>query len=388
MDSNFNNFRESQHLIPINIENKERYYLDLINIEHSWTGRLDAQLANTFILESNQLLINAIVLFEKGYFDCAFYSLRQSLEISTTMTYLVDNDEESRKIELEKWKTQSSFPMYGQMIKFLQEKRPVFSEIKGKMADYFEELEKVKKKLNKYVHKQGFKTFYISRNHPLNWREDNSKFTSEFEEYLKKCIGAVAVFRLTIDPFPILLSDENIYLRTGDLLTRGYDDNFIETYIGLNHIENYKKTDLYIGHLEFFLQEEAKEPHTADVVKNQYIDKLQIDNILKQKHLLSMHDLAAVVLARVSEKIAKIYCIGGIHMYFTSTKSKRESWSWSSDDFKSFKESESKYNQRYDEAFISYIEIHEEEYYVEHNEKFFGEEILKLEEVKNLTYDS
>ena len=70
MSFDFIEHKESNNLIPLKIENKERYYLDLLNIEHSWTGRLDAQLANTFILESNQLLINAITLFEQGYFDC------------------------------------------------------------------------------------------------------------------------------------------------------------------------------------------------------------------------------------------------------------------------------------------------------------------------------
>jgi len=287
MDDTFTNFREKQNLVPIKIENKEKYYFDLLNIEYSWTGRLDAQLANTFILESNQLLINSIVLFEQGYFDCSFYSLRQSLEVSTTMTYLIDNEDDKREIELQKWKSQGQFPMYGQMIKFLKENETVFSDLKVKMSKYFDEIELVKKKLNKYIHKQGFNTFYVSKNHPINkLNSDNTKFKEEFEYFLQKCIGAVAVFRLTIDPFPILLSDEEIYLRTGDLMTKGYSNEFVEKYIGNEHIENYKSTQLFKLHYDYIIQDEAKKYYTSDVVKNQYIDKTKIQEILTQKHLL------------------------------------------------------------------------------------------------------
>lgn len=381
MDTYFENFRENQNLIPIKIENKNRYYLDLLNIEQSWTGRLDALLANTFIHEANQLLINSIVLFEQGYFDCAFYSLRQSLEVSTTMTYLIDNDKKLREKELKKWKNQSQFPMYSQMIKFLNENETVFSDIKTKMTDYFKEIDEVKKKLNKYVHKQGFKTFYISRNHPLNLKLSNNQFLEEFENFLKKCIGAVAVFRLTIDPFPILLNDENIYARTGDTMTEGYDNSFITTYIGKEHIENYKTTEVYINYYQQIIQEEAKESYTSDVVKHQFIDKNRVTDILKQKHLLSKNDIVAVILCGFSEKVAKIYCYGGMPFYFTNIKSNRKTMSWSSKDFDNFKLSENKYNQKYDEAYITYVEINNEDYFIEHNEIFIESEIDELRKI-------
>lgn len=384
MSFDFIEHKESNNLIPLKIENKERYYLDLLNIEHSWKGRLDAQLANTFILESNQLLVNAITLFEQGYFDCAYYSLRQSLEVSTTMTYLIDNDEETRNKELRKWKDQSHFPMYGQMIKFLDANQTVFSDIKEQMHEYFEDLNTVKKKLNKYVHKQGFKTFYISKNHSLNRKKDQSNFIAEFERYLEKCIGAVADFRLTIDPFPILLIDEDMYSRTEDTITKGYNDDFIERYIGTEHIECYKKTEMYVNHYDSIIQEEAKESYTSDVVKNQFIDKEQIDNILKQKHLLSQHDIVAVVLCGFSKKVSKIYCIGGLHMYFSSTKSIRENWSWSSEDFNKFESSKYPFNQTYDEAYISCIELYGESYFMEHNEELDENEIQELEILKTL----
>src|SRR5688572_7744301 len=108
--------RENQNVKPFVINNKEAYYWDIQNIEFTWTGRVDAQIANTFFQESVQLIINAIALFEKGYFDCAFYSLRQSLEVSTSIIYLIDNDHGDKEEQLENWKSQSKFPMYAQML--------------------------------------------------------------------------------------------------------------------------------------------------------------------------------------------------------------------------------------------------------------------------------
>jgi len=384
MSFDFTKYRETKGLVPLKIENKEKYYTDLINLEDSWTGRMDAQISNTFILESVQLIINSITLFEQGYFDSSFYSLRQSLEVSTTMTFLIDNDEQSRKNELIKWKAQSRFPMYSQMIKMLENNGSIFSDIKEKMSDYFNDLNIIKQKLNKYVHKQGFNTFYTSKNHPLNQGKDRIKFIQEYEMYLKKCIGAIAVFRLTIDPFPVLLNDEEIYVRTGDLMTRGYDNKFIEDYIGKKNIENYKKTEVYQNYYNSIIQEEAKNIYVTNVVKDQFIDKESIDKILEQKHLLGQHDLVAVVLCGFSEKVAKVYCIGGLHMYFSSTKSNRESWSWSGLDFKKFKESEQNYNFKYDEAFISTITLYDEDYFIEHNEEFEIDEINELEMMKTL----
>ena len=66
MTFDFTKYRETKGLVPLKIENKEKYYTDLINLEGSWTGWMDAQISNTFILEAVQLIINSITLFEQG----------------------------------------------------------------------------------------------------------------------------------------------------------------------------------------------------------------------------------------------------------------------------------------------------------------------------------
>jgi hypothetical protein len=374
-------YRENQNLLSIVVSNKDEYYMDLRNIENSFTGRMDAQITNKFIYESVQLVINAIVLFEKGYFDCSFYSLRQALELSTTMIYLIELDEQQREEELSNWKTQSDFPMFGQMMIFLNNNNYVFSEMLEKMSNYFSKLKIVKEKLNKYVHKQGFNTFYISRNSVLNNEEDIVQLKNDFNKYIKICIGAIAVLRLAIDPFPILLMDKEIYSRTGDTLTLAYSEEFIEKYIGNEYIENYKKTQMYINHYEDIMKEEEKLPCVVDVVETQYIDKNKINIILSQKHLLSKTNIIAVLIADFSEKVAKIHCHNGLLSYFTSTKTVRKSFKFSSRDLQKVKKSNSYINRKYDEAYLTYIKIYEEDYFIEHNEKFSHNEIQELMKV-------
>lgn len=380
-------YKEAENIVPLKLETKEQLYLDLMNIEHSWTGRIDAMFANQFFREAVQLIINSVSLFEKGYFDCAFYSLRQSLEICTTIIYFIDDSETNRNEEMKKWKNQKRFPVHNQMLKELQERQNVFADIKDKMNSYFEEIEATKQRLNKYVHKQGLDKFYVVRNKSFKKEIKQASLISDFTEFLTKSIGAVAVFRLAIDPFPLLLADESIYTRTGQLMTEGYSDEFIEKYIGLENINAYKKTELYRAHFDSIIQEEKMIPPVLDVVKHDFVDKSKIDEIISQKHLLSLHDTVAVAIISFSDKVAKVYCIGGLHWYFTNTKTVRTSQKWGSDDFDVFKNEHIKYNVPYGEAYLSYFKIWGEDFYIEHNNTFSEAEKKQLDDISS-TYNA
>jgi len=169
MSDSFIEWRKKENICPVVLDGKERYYFDLMNIEHSWTGRIDiGNIGNTFIMEAEQQIINAIELFEHGYFDCAYYSLRSAVDLSTTMVFLTDMPDDEKKAFLENWKETKDFPMQGQMIKLLSNRGYIFSDMKSKMPDFFLKAKELSSELNKYVHKQGLQHFYISRNHPFN----------------------------------------------------------------------------------------------------------------------------------------------------------------------------------------------------------------------------
>ena len=363
-------WRKHQNIKPIKLPNKEQYYTDLMHIEHSWSGRIDANLCNTFIMEAEQQLVNAIELFEMGYFDCAYYSLRSTVELSTTMVFLADLPDAEREKQLEAWKATLDFPMETQMIRQLAKSGAVFADMLTKMADFFSGAKKLNAELNKFVHKQGLQHFYLARNHPINQHKSQTAFIKTFEEYLTRCIGVVAVMRLAIDPFPILLMDEEILFRCFDSMTEPYCEEFVEKYIGQSTLSDYKKTDLYIGTYESFIKDEKKNEAVFNVMKYQYIDTTRFDEIFNQLHLLSIYDIVAVLMTFACNKIVKVYALNGVLMYHTDKETNRKSHSWSTDDFNRFGKSNKLINQKYDEAFISVFSFKDELYYVEHNDLF------------------
>ena len=96
------------------------------------------------------------------------------------------------------------------MIKKLAKHGDIFSDMYKNMPTFFKKAKDVSQNINKYVHKQGLSNLYISRNHPINQDKSKIKFVNEFNQYLHDVIGIVAIMRLAIDPFPILLMEKHI----------------------------------------------------------------------------------------------------------------------------------------------------------------------------------
>ena len=126
------------------------------------TGILDELFCNTFFSESVELLKHAFFLYEEGYFDCAFYSLRQSIENMNNML-LAAVDAEKFAI----WKEKRRFPADSKVKDLLSQQNNAYNEIKAVIPEFFEQYDELLKKANKYIHKQGFDTFdffYIEDN--------------------------------------------------------------------------------------------------------------------------------------------------------------------------------------------------------------------------------
>lgn len=379
MSDHYVKWRKNENLRPIDLPNKEKLFFDIQNIEHSFSGRLgDWNVINTFVAEAAQQLINAIELFEMGYFDCAYYSLRSAVDVSTTMVFLSDMPEEEREAKFENWKNTREFPMQHEMVKSLSRFGYVFSDMIRKMPSFFSEAKSLSQRLNKYVHKQGFQHFYVSRNHPINQNKPLDVFVSNFEFYLKKCIGIVAVMRLAADAFPVLLMDEEFLYRCFDSMTEPYSQSFVDEYIGKATIEEYKQTDLYQGTYDAFIHDEKKNEPTFNVMKHQYIDTTRMDEIMQQLHLLSKSDAVCVLIAKACGKVVKLYTLGGSFMFFTEKNTNRKATHWSGAVFKAFAENETRYNQAFDEAYISVFSFDGEDYFVEHNELLEEDDIKAI----------
>lgn len=377
-DFEYIKYIEDNNILKNDSLNKLKYYMDIYNIDHSLSGRLDGNISNLFIKEAAQQLINAVKLFSDGYFDCAYYLLRSAIEISTIMVFLVDMPEDERYRYLDAWMETLDFPMQGRIIQELSRNGDIFVDMKDKMPAFFDNAKNLSSELNKYVHKQGVQHFYSYIPYNIYISDRAKELEVTFEKHLKQCIGIVAVMRLAIDPFPILLMDKEILYRCFDSITEPYTESFVEEYIGIDIIDCYKKTKIYTGLYDSFMQDEKKSESVFLVTNHEYIISTKIKEILLQKHLLSKRDLISVLLVASNNKVVKVYCGNGLLQYYTDRNTKRVKLSWSSEDFKRFSNSKKIINQVYDEAYISVLKVDNELYFIEHNEKFEQIEIKAI----------
>lgn len=76
---------------PLSLPKANEYLEDLNDLQFSNSGLLAEVNPFFFVNEACQLLANSVKLFELGYFDCAFYSVRQAIELSLSGLYLFSN---------------------------------------------------------------------------------------------------------------------------------------------------------------------------------------------------------------------------------------------------------------------------------------------------------
>ena len=197
-----------------------------------------------------------------------------------------------------------------------------------------------------------------------------------FTYCLKACIGAVAIWRIVIDPMPALLNDETIFRKTREMITEPYSDEFIETYIGNDIFELYKQSTLYKEYYQYFNQYEEQNEAVFYLIHYQCINRNNLDDIYKQIHLLDIKERIAVLFITFSEHITNIIFGNGL-FNFTSNivfKGDDKSITYGEGIYDNyFKEHD--INQPYKGGFISRFKFKNENVIVIHNELFLAEEL-------------
>ncbi len=363
---------------PIDFPQGDDYISDIELITMSDTGIVDAQIANMTCNESCMMLINAIKLFQMGFFDCAFYSIRQTIELSISGIYLYND-----KRKLRDWDKGAGGFEKGHMAQLLRRDDASFSDVRGKLDSYFNKLRDTERIIDKYVHKQGLATFYTYNGQTPNYHQKHkAQLVRDFEKYLKDCIGAVAIYRLIIDPLPLLLTDQNIAMRAPDFITAPFGQSFINKYIDEKVIEAYKQTDIFKGYYEELSTYEKQNDAVYDLIHWQLIDRKQFDKYERQAHLLSIHDKLALIIAFVSQKVSNCYLMNGFSWYYTDTKSikKDNSIALGNSYYENLFTDERNYNLPFDNVFISRCCAFGETHYFEHNEPLAEQEIFLIEQ--------
>lgn len=383
MDAKYIEYLETHFLRPISFPNKGEYYSLVHEIGNTVTYFVGEKFSITFgiVKESEHMLINAIALFEKGYFDAAFYMLRQVMELCMMIAYFFELPDDERTQRFKEWKgSVERFPGVGEMRRTLEsaDYSVDFRDFKEKMPEFFDEFANVYRKLNKYTHKQGLRYFYSVR-----WHNDpkiDESLLVNFRKYLDLVIGCVAVFRLMIDPLPVLKLEEEIEYRTADILMYPFSPKFVAKFIGDERLTAYKKTKLCSGFKADILRNNEKlSAATYNYIKWGLLERDSIPEVLKQKHLLSQRQIVQLMFVDKFIQITAIHTCGGLLTCQTDVDSSRIDRSVSTAEFDLLEKSSHPYNQPYKGVFISVVNVQDESYFLEHNEIIDERTITELE---------
>ena len=363
----------------ITLPNKKEYLTELKYMSSLNSGRKDVLFCNLFLHESVQLLINSIFLMEDGYFDCAFYSIRQASENLNNMLLLA-----SDRSKLNNWKLKGRFPLNHAVLKELKMINFRYEEIRERLSELFDEHDKLITKSNKTIHKQGFDSFYFVRTYRANEISFNKQREIEmFKKLLESSICKIYLFFIILDPIGLILADKN--------LNRKLNINPITDPINIDYIkEKYPKvlnllyeTSFYRDIADCFSNKEEMNDSTCNVIRNQYFDLEKLDEIEKQKFLLSYEEQFILCILQLQMPISNFH-IGGLSPlpYWTSIQSNYCRNCFSLNDFDIYLKGE-QFNNPYFNVYVSVIKMYDKNLFLEHNEKLTAEQIVLLTILSN-----
>lgn len=267
----------------------------------------------------------------------------------------------------------------GTIVPALKVGKEEFAEIKELFGDFFERIEKEKKLMNKYVHKQGFKSLYYHYNgfNAYGKTDRITLLTKDYETILHDTITAVALYRLVIDPYPILMLDEDIVTRMPDLMAESFSRGFVEKYISEEFIERYKKTKIYKGFYDYFKDLPAQNEAVYALIHLQLFDRKNYNLIKEQQELLSFYDVEAVELFMLSPKIGVVIIDGCIN-YISETGLKDTTFAIGEAYYANLFESREDYNIAYKGDYISRFPLNDSMTYLKHNVVLLENEIEEI----------
>lgn len=365
---------EQWNIKPLSLPKANEYLEDLSDLRFADSGILTEVNPFFFINEACQLLANSVKLFELGYFDCAFYCIRQAIELSVSGLYLFCNPS-----KLKGWRNLDNGFELRTIVPELKVGKEEFAEIKEMFSDFFERLEREKRIMNKYVHKQGYKSLYYHYNsfNTQKTPERINSLTNDYETILHDAITAVALYRLVIDPYPILMFDEDIVSRMPDIMAESFSRSFVEKYISEEFVERYKESQLYKGFYNYFKTLPVQNEATYALIHWQVFDRKDYGQIKEQSELLTLLDMEAVDLFMLSPKIGAIIIDGCIN-YSSETKLKDASLVIGEAYYSEIFNNQKDYNLAYKGDYISRFPLNDGMTYLKHGTLLSEEEIEKI----------
>lgn len=333
------------------------------------TANINEMFCNAFFNESVELLKHAFFLYEDGYFDCAFYSLRQSIE---NMNNMLLSATDAEKFEL--WKEKGKFPTDKRVKDILISQNNAYNEIKNVIPEFFEKYDELLKKSNKYIHKQGFDTFYTYNN--ISKSVNQEERTNLFVSFLKYAIGMMLIMDIALDPLSLALSDYEVDSHIPfDLITEPIPISIFEKYLSLDIIEKIKTTDHYTEIKEYFLGMEKLNDATYAVLRYNHFDVNQLDEIEQQLGQLDLSQMLMFCILKSGIKATHFYWENDIIGYSTSYQPKVHIQEHCSSQFDGYLHDNGKQNCPWKGMYISVFKVFDSYLIIQHDEPLAQDKI-------------
>lgn len=229
-------------------------------------------------------------------------------------------EESERKAKYEKWVSLDRFPSFSELSKMLRLKDIEYRDLLEQMPEIDELISKLNRRANKYIHKQGHESFYTK---PYEVVPESAKHIREdFTDYFTTTVKVCAIFRLAVDPFPILPSDPECEFRFPDCMTLEFGQSFIDNCLGNEFVKHYIETDYYRNWVNAI---KSTFPHLKEATYNvsnlHYIDLSNIEDILDELDKLTPYEATAVLFtALFSEKVIAIHITGTLDAFSNSAR--------------------------------------------------------------------
>ena len=337
-----------------------------------FTGRVGIEFCNNFLFEGIQLMINSIFLYEQGYFDCAFYSVRQASEVFDTMLYLSNSKE-----ELENWNLKQFNKLDSHIKNKLDKMAEGYSEIKNELKDFFEYHRKLIKKSNKILHKQGFECFYMIR---CEKKIDYTKEINLFLDTLKYTIGMCIIIYVILDPLSILYLDEDADRRLPfNYATERIDLDYFNDYLKLEDIKpKILESKFFLDFKKQFYCNEPMNDAVLNVVRFQFWDVECLNDIKDQLRFLSTFETCMYYILEKGIYVLNFYRCSGLIEYSTSYDRSFYRDDFMKSTFEQYTNNIHRFNQPYKNVYVSVITVFDEKIYIEHSSRLSDSEIEYL----------
>ena len=199
--------------------------------------------------------------------------------------------------------------------------------------------------------------------------------TGKYQSYFTLALGGLLALRLVQDPLPLLLLDQEIYLRTDGRVPPPFPDDLAAQYLPEGFLLRYQSTASYRSYYDYYLHLERRHPAVARLQKEDFIEMENLPAILAQSHLVDYVSSIALRLVEVAATITAIHYEIQDRDFYTSAGQMHRKRSWSSPEFAPFKATVEDYNLPLGDEYVSLKMIAGKMYLWEHSRALTPAEI-------------